>query len=133
MMDATCLTPGLAAGGGQVLAGDATLQLVPHAPVVPGVLGEELLERSDGTPGGQGNRIDALADQVAQQPAAVGAEVCESIRGNETGPKATQVLVNAGPRAATCSTVTRDLLVRGYYRGGVVTSSGVIAVVLSAI
>ena len=47
---------------------------------VPGVMGKELLQRGrHGTSGGQGDGLDALAGQIAQQPAAVRAQVGERV------------------------------------------------------
>ena len=88
----------LLARGRQVLAGDATLDLVAHLPVVPAVVGEELLERADRTPAGQGDGLHALAGQVRQQPAGIGLEVLERGGGEEAGSKAREVFRERRPQ-----------------------------------
>src|SRR3954469_20630390 len=45
------------ARGGGVAGAPPPLDLVPHAALVPDVGGEELLERADRTPRGQGDRL----------------------------------------------------------------------------
>ena len=84
-------------GCGQVVPRDAAMQLVPHPPVVPHVVGEELLERADGAAGGQRDRLDALARQVAEQPAGVGAQVGERVARDEARPEAPQVVGERRP------------------------------------
>lgn len=87
----------LLSGGRQMLGDDPSLDLIEHRVVVPDVMGEELLQRPHGTTAGQGDRLDALASQVAQQPTAVSAQVRERVLRDETGLKPTQVLTKRRP------------------------------------
>jgi len=57
--------------------GDASLGGGKQRVVVPDVIGEEQLQRPHRAPAGQGDRLDALAGQVADEPAAIGAQVNE--------------------------------------------------------
>jgi len=77
---------------------DAALGAGQQGVVVPDVMGEELLERAHGTSGGQGDGLDALAGQIAQQPAAVRAQVCERVARDEARSKATQVIRERRPQ-----------------------------------
>jgi hypothetical protein len=60
-----------------VLADDPALDGVTHAAVIPGVMGEKLLERADRRAGGQGNRLDTFMLQVRKQSATIDAQMPE--------------------------------------------------------
>ena len=89
---------GTGSGSRQVLQHDAALHLVPHEVVIPDVFGKELLERADGGAGGQGDRLDALARQVAEQSAGVGLEVSEGLLRHEAASETAQVRRECRPQ-----------------------------------
>ena len=76
------------------------MDVVAHPAVIPGVMREELPERADGGAGGQRDRLDALAGQVAEQPAAVGAQVLEGGKPRETLAEAAKEFGQRRPRPA---------------------------------
>ena len=64
--------------GGQGV-GDLLLAEVAHLVFVPSMILEELLESADGCTGLEGDRLDALAWQVGEQTADVGAQVLKGL------------------------------------------------------
>ncbi len=88
----------LLSGSRQMLGDDSALDLSEHRVVVPDVMREELLQRPHGTTAGQGDRLDALAGQVAEQSAAVRAQVGERVARDEARSKATQVIGERRPQ-----------------------------------
>src|SRR5262249_32078562 len=71
--------------------GQAALEFVAQAEVVPGGGGEELLEGADGGAGDQGDRLDRPCGQVGEQPAAEVAEVPGRALLGEEAPEAAKV------------------------------------------
>jgi hypothetical protein len=77
--------------GRQMPAGHAPLDLVTHLRVIPAVMGQEFLQRTNGAAGGQGNGLNALAWQIAEQSAAISPQVPEGIDGEKTASKSLQI------------------------------------------
>ena len=66
--------------------------------VVATVVAEELLQGADGTAGGQGDRLDALAFQVGEQAAAVGVQVAEGLGVAAAEQVRLQEIIEGGPQ-----------------------------------
>ena len=77
---------------------DAALNGGQQGVLVPDVMGEKLLKRAHGAPGGQGDGLDAFAIQVADQPAAVGVQMAKGVGGDETRSEMTQVFRERRPQ-----------------------------------
>ena len=90
---------GTTAWRGQVVADDPALNLIPHPGVIPGVMGKELLQRTHGRTGGQGDWLNTLARQITEQPPAINTQVLKSGKTGEEFVKAAKELGQSRPQA----------------------------------
>jgi hypothetical protein len=65
-------------GYGVEVLGDAALQWVANALMIPGVIAEELLERADSGVGCECDGFDGFAREVGEEPLGIGAKVFET-------------------------------------------------------
>ena len=90
---------GFFSGSGQMSGDDAALGLLEQGVLVPGVMGEEFLERANRGAGGERDGLDAFAGQITEQAAAVGGQVIEGGPTRKASAKAAEELRQSRPQA----------------------------------
>src|SRR5208283_2766494 len=97
--------------GTAVLAGHDFLQPLPHAVLVPGVRGKELLQGSRRHAAFEGDRFHALLGQVRQLPFHINRKVFAGVTSVEAAVEPGQILRQPGPQLANLLDVhVRNLL-----------------------
>ena len=83
----------------QVLGDDAALSLLEQSLLIPTMMGEKLLKRTNCGTAGERDRLDALSGQVTEQSPAVGSKVPERRQAGKAFAKAAQELRQSRPQA----------------------------------